>query len=531
MMGVMGSAERLGVWFVLACLAGAVPAGAEDPLTFLTGETVTLDASGTEGHPTSFEWYVTPPGGTEPSQPTATGSQYALELTLPHLWQVHLVARYAHEAAAGGLYSSDAFMSINASSVVASLSVPQAPVELTQDAVLDGTASRVASGVTLDIAWTVDGPTPYTGCPTDQLTCTIPAGALDPGTYTATLTLTPSDGGDPDSDSGTFEVVDNTLAVDFTWTEDPRVFTKFTFNATLSPPSASATTAIWNFGDGSGDQEYSCVIADCLTGIPHSFPDSGIYPVSVTVTADDGRQASQSHQVTVGTVDPPPTAAFSVTPAPAGILEAVAFEFTGSCEGTCTWSWDFGDGTGSSDANPTHAYQRSGSFQAVLTVTNDSGQDTTDQVVQITDCWQPPAPALAGTRVPDSLCWGDRLVATAAAGEAFLWSTGATGPTADVSTGGDLWLSADQGSSCWGTVDFTVSATDCGDPSGDADLDGQTGATDLSALLAELTDGDGTDVTQAGGGDTAAPGGDVNLDGSLDPQDLTTALQTLFATP
>ncbi len=522
---------RLAVWIALASLAGAGLAVADEPVSFLTGETVNLDASGTQGHPTAIEWYVTPPGGTEPSEPTATGPQYALELTLPHLWQVHLVARYAHEAPGGGLYSADAYLSVNASSVVAELSVPAAPVELTHEAVLDGTASRIASGVTAAIAWTVDGPTPYTGCPDDQLTCTIPAGALDPGTYTVTLTLTPSDGGDPDSDTGTFEVVDNTLAVDFTWTEDPRVFTSFTFDATLSPPSASPVTAVWNFGDGTGDQEFSCVIADCLTGIPHSFPDAGLYDVAVTVTASDGRQASQSHQVTVGDVAPAPTAAFTATPATAGIFEPVAFDFTGSCQGDCTFDWDFGDGTGSSAASTSHAYQRSGTFQVVLTVSNASGQDSAAQSVEVTDCWQPPAPAVTGTKVVDTLCWGDLLVATAPSGEGFLWSTGSTGSTADVSAGGDLWLSVDQGSSCWGTVDFTVSPGNCGDAGGDADLDGTTAATDLLALVQELTDGDGSDVTLAGGGDTSAPGGDVNLDGFLDTQDLAAVLQILFTAP
>jgi len=73
--------------------------------------------------------------------------------------------------------------------------------------------------------------------------------------------------------------------------------------------------------------------------------------------------------------------------------------------------------------------------------------------------------------------------------------------------------------------------TNCGDPGGDANLDGTTDPADLAALLRELTDGDGTAVADAGGGDLSAPGGDVNGDWLLTAADLEAILEFLFAAP
>ncbi len=58
----------------------------------------------------------------------------------------------------------------------------------------------------------------------------------------------------------------------------------------------------------------------------------------------------------------------------------VAFSSAGSTGGTLTYAWDFGDGTTSTAANPTHTYTLSGvqTVTAKLTVTNT--QDLTDSV-------------------------------------------------------------------------------------------------------------------------------------------------------
>jgi hypothetical protein len=47
--------------------------------------------------------------------------------------------------------------------------------------------------------------------------------------------------------------------------------------------------------------------------------------------------------------------------------------------------------------------------------------------------------------------------------------------------------------------------------------------------LRELADGDGTAVTDAGGGDLSAPGGDVTRDWLLTSADVEAILDILFA--
>jgi PKD repeat protein len=40
------------------------------------------------------------------------------------------------------------------------------------------------------------------------------------------------------------------------------------------------------------------------------------------------------------------------------------------------WNWEFGDGTGSSEQNPTHVYPFEGSYDVRLTVSNQYGSDS-----------------------------------------------------------------------------------------------------------------------------------------------------------
>lgn len=63
------------------------------------------------------------------------------------------------------------------------------------------------------------------------------------------------------------------------------------------------------------------------------------------------------------------------------INEAIAFSSAGSTDsnGTITaYNWDFGDGSASSQTNPSHTYSKAGTYTVSLTVTDNDGE--TDQV-------------------------------------------------------------------------------------------------------------------------------------------------------
>ena len=59
-------------------------------------------------------------------------------------------------------------------------------------------------------------------------------------------------------------------------------------------------------------------------------------------------------------------------------------QFTASVEeetgGPFSFSWDFGDGTKSTDQNPSHTYEKVGEYTATLTVTNQKGNKGTDEI-------------------------------------------------------------------------------------------------------------------------------------------------------
>ena len=79
-----------------------------------------------------------------------------------------------------------------------------------------------------------------------------------------------------------------------------------------------------------------------------------------------------------------PTASFTATP-----INGHTMQFADTSSGTPTsWLWDFGDGTSSSQQNPSHDYSASGpfpkNFSVKLTVTNAGGSNQTVKVITVT---------------------------------------------------------------------------------------------------------------------------------------------------
>jgi PKD repeat protein len=79
----------------------------------------------------------------------------------------------------------------------------------------------------------------------------------------------------------------------------------------------------------------------------------------------------------------PPTAKASALPESGPAPLAVVFSSAGSVDSDgsiSSYSWSFGDDTGSSLANPTHSYSSEGAFVATLIVTDNGGLSSTDTV-------------------------------------------------------------------------------------------------------------------------------------------------------
>ncbi len=135
--------------------------------------------------------------------------------------------------------------------------------------------------------------------------------------------------------------------------------------------SANATAISWTFGDGT---------SSTAANPSHTYQGPGTYTVCQIVSNTCGLD-TVCQTVTITCQNP--TAGFTTQ-----VTNATAV-FTDGSILPSTYSWDFGDGTTSTDANPTHVFPGSGTYQVCLTVTNFCGSNTTCQNLVIS-C-QPPS--------------------------------------------------------------------------------------------------------------------------------------------
>jgi len=189
------------------------------------------------------------------------------------------------------------------------------------------------------------------------------------GTYTVTLTIANAFG----VTDGTSQFVTLTLGdppkADFTVQTDG-LRALFTDTSTGGPVAWT-----WDFGDGTSSSAQSP---------QHAYAQAGTYNVTLSVS-NSGGTSSKSKFVTVSLGDPP-KAAFTFQ---ANGLKVVFVD--GSTGGPTGWNWDFGDGTTSTQQNPTHTYANAGSYTVVLTATNAAGASQATHLVTVATSTPPAA--------------------------------------------------------------------------------------------------------------------------------------------
>jgi DNA-binding beta-propeller fold protein YncE len=102
--------------------------------------------------------------------------------------------------------------------------------------------------------------------------------------------------------------------------------------------------------------------------------DGALSPIACSSCNTGTSPAFQSITVTA---DTPPTAAFSATPAPAGLSSRFDAAASRAAAGQtlARFDWDFGDGSGAQNAgpDPSHTYAAGGAYTVKLTLTDDAG--------------------------------------------------------------------------------------------------------------------------------------------------------------
>jgi len=156
-------------------------------------------------------------------------------------------------------------------------------------------------------------------------------------------------------------------------------------------------TALTSVGVVSGLQDGGASIV-CVDAVPGVGGSGGAPPAGtcrrlrMELTTIAGEQASVSATVrsdaltpdeATGPVFVSPDVVLTADPASSRRGMRVQFSSAGSMDpagGPLTFFWEFGDGTTSTDADPTHEFTRLGRFTTVLTVSTLSGTPSTDFV-------------------------------------------------------------------------------------------------------------------------------------------------------
>lgn len=130
--------------------------------------------------------------------------------------------------------------------------------------------------------------------------------------------------------------------------------------ANFSTTATNVTAWSWEFGDSTTSQ---------LSAPAHTILNSGIYPVKLQVTYANGCENQNLINITA---HPRPGALYNMPNNQGCAPLSVNFIPTTPSAGN-TYLWNFGDGTTSSQSNPTHIYNTAGTYSVLLTVTNSYG--------------------------------------------------------------------------------------------------------------------------------------------------------------
>lgn len=170
----------------------------------------------------------------------------------------------------------------------------------------------------------------------------------------------------------------------------------------------------WDFGDGTFGNEQNPV---------HTYTATGSYNVSLIATNNYGCSKNltqpQFIQVTPGVIAGFTNSSHNGCTAPS----TINFQNTSQGSNIASYLWDFGDGSTSTEENPSHVYQNSGNYQVTLIAINNAGCSDT--------LTRPNAVSIGSIHsdfnAPDSICRGYNInfvnTSTPQPGSAF-WDFG-----------------------------------------------------------------------------------------------------------
>ena len=138
--------------------------------------------------------------------------------------------------------------------------------------------------------------------------------------------------------------------------------------------TGTSTAWNWSFGDGTSSTQKDPV---------HTYSAAGSYTVTLTASNAAGNDTKTKENYIIVTTPQKPVVNFWGTPRSGDAPLSVTFKdiTTGS---PTAWNWDLGDGTTSTDQNPTHLYSAAGTYTIKLTATNAAGSNTLTKYYYLT---------------------------------------------------------------------------------------------------------------------------------------------------
>jgi gliding motility-associated-like protein len=144
---------------------------------------------------------------------------------------------------------------------------------------------------------------------------------------------------------------------------------QFNSTSTISDGTQNLFTYAWDFGDGG---------TGTIQNPTHNYTGTGPFNVKLTVTSNNG--CTGNTQKVLNTVYAEPQAAFN---APAEVCLGASANFTDASTAAgstiAQWSWDFGDGSISTQQNPVKTYAAAGTYTVKLNVTSAFGCQTVNK--------------------------------------------------------------------------------------------------------------------------------------------------------
>ena len=130
----------------------------------------------------------------------------------------------------------------------------------------------------------------------------------------------------------------------------------------------------------------------------YTYASGGQFTARVTVLDDQSGSASRAAIIEINAAPVPQFQVSSFAPTE---LESVTFtDLSSDSDGTLvTWAWEFGDGTVSDEASPSHVYQQSGTHTVTLMVTDNGGATATANATLTIDNLPPVAALTAAENV------------------------------------------------------------------------------------------------------------------------------------